>query len=234
MSPEFDRQKHQSVLPLGEQMDRYARIDMLENVEGFIPTSRREITEATGLQSVIGRPGGAAKHFAEVVKHQNKANTRDPLAAARRITREYIGWAQDARVSVQALESLATELADDVNPTLILDRVLEVDDPRMLPFLRFSDLSMLKQDGKPDGIGYDPLAVNYSTDNNGIMFYLGESISKWRVQQVRRQLPTASGHEAARFDFWTARLTEVKNHYPILRPIVEEGFDKIFERKSER
>jgi hypothetical protein len=226
----------QDSLPLYEtadrpELNRYQRIEMIEEVQGFLPTNFIEVTEATGLQSFIGRPGGAAKHLAEVVLGRRNAKTSDPLAAARRITHEYIGFAVDAKQSGAGMSELQEALTD-VNPELVVGEVVRPTDPGMLPFFRFFDLSLLRKDGSPDKMAYDPLRVKYVPENGGITYYLGEAISSWRVNQVTRKLPAARSHEAARLDFWLQRIVEVGKHYPKLRPITEEGLDKIHDRNK--
>jgi hypothetical protein len=221
----------QGELPFFDRsLDRYDRLDLLHEVEGFLATSQDELTRATIIEPFIDRPGGAAAHLAEVGAHQRTAGKDDVLAAQRRITRQIVGWASDAHQSGRTLEGLDDAL-DGTNPHLVLDRVLEPKDARMLPFLRFFDLAMLKQTRR--AVGYDPLKVKYVETNAGIMHYVGEAIGHWRVQQVRRRLPNAQAHEAARFDFWTARMREIQRHSPRpLGAIVLAGFDTIYEREQ--
>jgi hypothetical protein len=222
-------------LPFNEtglpQLDRYQRIDMLDHVEGFLPATRAELTEVTGLESVIGRAGGAAKHLGEVALRQHKTTMSDPNRTIRRLTRDYIGYTLDAKKSGAALDELGEALSGDVNPELILDRVCEPTDPGLLEFLRYFDLMTMRKEGRIDKIGYDPQKVNYVTDNPGIMFYLDQAMASWRVHQVRKRLPEARDQQTRRFDFWVQRVVEISRHYPVLRPIAEDGLDKIYNRK---
>lgn len=222
----------QETLPFGQeqrlpQLDRYQRIDVLQKVEGFLPTSQKELTESLSLQSFIGSKGGAAKHLAEIDARQHKTAMTDPNRSTRRVVREYIGYAMDARQSSNQLEALQTALID-VNPELILNRAVEHDQPGLLPFLRYFDLSVMRETGRLDTIGYDPQKVAYVPDNPGIMFYLGEGLASWRVQQVRQQLPIASRDQAERLAFWAERLGEIANHSSYqLKAIAQEGLDTI-------
>ena len=114
-----------------------------------------------------------------------------------------------------------------------MDRVFEPDQPGLLPFLRYFDLSVLKQTNRVDKIGYDPQKVDYKPDNPGIMFYVGEGLASWRVHQVRKQLPNASQDQANRFLFWAERLVEITKYSPKqLRAIANEGLDKIYGREA--
>ena len=209
------------------QLDRFDRLEMLDRVQGFLPTSPQEIVEATGLQSVIGRPGGAAKHLNEVAVHQKRAAKTDHNRALRSITRSYIGFAVDARQSVADLTDLQTELTEVLNPHLRLNRVFEPDQRGLLRFMRFFDLATITDEMSKWAAGYDPLKVPYKADNPGIMFYLEQAMEQWRVHPVRARLPQAIASETNREKFWTERLEEVHDHYPILRSIVEEGLDKL-------
>jgi hypothetical protein len=213
-----------------QQLDRFQRIDALPRLEdGFLPTTLPEQTEVLSLQSFIDRPGGAARHLAEVVKHQRKADTDDPQAAARRITRDYINYAQDAKARFYELEALGDEL-EDANPELILDRVVTATQPGVLAFMRYFDLSTLRHTGNIRAVGYDPQKTKYLPDNGGIVAHAEMAVESWRVHQVRKRLPEAKQDQANRTGFFLKRLVEVKDHYPILRPIAAEGLDQIYER----
>jgi hypothetical protein len=214
------------------ELDRYERLDTLAQVTGFLPVEKAEQVEVMGLQSVIDTPGGAAKHLAEVIVRRKKEGAEDPGAAARKIVRSYGEWALDAKNSVNSLAALRDTLAD-ANPELLLDRVVEPSDPGVLEFLRYFDLSLLREDGEGAlwELGYDPQAFKYSKDNPGILFYAGEAASVWRVHQVRKQLPNAIDDQSGRFTFFAQRLTEVIDHSDKkLAAIAHEARDKIFDR----
>lgn len=208
-------------------LDRFERLDMLDRVQGFLPTSPVEVTEATGLQSFIGKPAGAAKHLNEVAWHQKKAATDDHNRALRSITRSYIGFAVDAQQSRVDLINLQTELVEVLNPQLRLNRVFEPNQRGLLAFMRFFDLATIADQQSNQALGYDPLEVDYNLENPGIMFYLEQAMEQWRVHPVRKRLPNAITSEASRQQFWTERLEEVREHYPILRPIAEDGLSKL-------
>jgi hypothetical protein len=216
-------------------LDRFERIDLLAQTQGFMPVTKTEQVEVMGLQSFLGKPGGAAKHLAEVAIHQKKAGVEDVGSAGRRITRDYIGYALDAKASTKALAALQEELKE-VNPELVLELAVEPEQPGMLEFLRYFDLATLKETGDLYSIGYDPQdpRLKYSVDNPGIMFYLKEAMSKWRVAQVKRRLPEATADQAARFIFFAERLVEITKHGPKqLAAIANEGLDEIYGRSSE-
>lgn len=220
-------------------LNRFDRIDTLGRIVGFLPASLPEQTEVLSLQSFITRPSGAAKHLAGVARHQQGAATDDPLRAPRAITRGYIDWATDAQASVDALKSVQDELAEDVNPKLVMDRVFDSEKPdaRLLPFLRFFDLSVLRDTGDINAVGYDPQKVKYTPDNNGIMFYLDQALATWHVQQVRKQLPQAISHETNREAFWIARIGEVARHFKGRKtpgPMAREALEKLIATKPSK
>ncbi len=212
------------------ELNRYERIDTLSHIKGFIPATPEEVIEVMGLQSVIDNSWGVAKHLAEVTIQQNKAGVEDPQRAARKITRNYIGYAQDAHDSTKALKSLQDTL-DGVNPELILDRVITPDEPGVLEMLRHFDLHLLNETGNVWKVGYDPQKVKYSKDNPGIMFYAGEAVSAWRVHQVYKAIPNALAEQADRFIFFAKRLVEITEHSPKrLSAIANEGLDQLYGR----
>ncbi len=217
-------------MPLHEGLDRYQRIEVLGITEGFLPTTKEEQVEAMGLVTFKEKPGGAAKHLAEVAIHQSRADTTDNMRAPRKLTRSYIDWMLDAQQAADDMETLKVELSQDVNPRLALATVVESTQPGLLPFLRYFDLSLLRQFKKIQAVGYDPQKVSYRQDNPAIMYYLDEAVQSWRVQQVRRQLPEAVNHEVRRQAFWLERLVEVQKHFPALRPVATEGIDRYHQR----
>jgi hypothetical protein len=224
----------QEVLPFYESadegLDRFQRIEVLDHVEGFLPTTQSEQVEAVTLVDFKERLGGAARHLAEVAAHQRGAETTDNMRAPRKLTRSYIDWALDAQKASQEMEALKHELDTDVNPHLAMATVVEPTQAGLLPLLRYYDLALLRQMKKIEAVGYDPQKVAYTPENPGIMYYLGEALKSWRVVQVRRLLPEAITHEANRQAFWLERLVEVKTHYPSLRAIAAEGIDKYYGR----
>jgi hypothetical protein len=227
----------QEQLPLyhvGEpELDRYQRIETLGEVAGFLPVTKPEQVEVMGLMSFSPRQGGAAKHIAEVARRQHtKANMEDPTATSRKLVRNYVDWMTNARESSRALSMLETELKEVLNPELKLAVARdELSQPGLLAFMRYYDLALLAKAGDIESVGYDPQKVAYSTDNQGIIYYLEAAMESWRIQQVRRQLPQAQTHEANRFIFWAERVNEVAKHSPKqLKAIALDGLDKVYER----
>ncbi len=217
-----------SVHPELPTLDRFERLDTLERIEGFMPTSQTEQVETLGLQSVIGSPGGTAKHLAEVIIHQKEAGVEDHGAAARKITRNYIEWALDAKTSVESLALLGHSL-EEANPELILDRVVEPSSPGILEFLRYFDLGLLRETRDIRKVGYDPQKVAYKKENGGIMVFAELAVSTWRVHQVRKRLPDAIDDQNARFIFFAQRLVEVRDHSDKrLSAVAHAGLDTIY------
>jgi hypothetical protein len=215
-----------------QPLDRFQRIETLSRLDGaFLSASLEEQTEVMGLQSVISTPAGAAKHMQEVVLHQNRANTNDPTRAAKKITRSYVEYAIDAQQRAGELVTLREALTD-ANPELLVNRVVDAQQPGVLAFLRYFDLSALRDGVKIDKIGYDPQKVDYSTGNGGIMVYADWAVESWRVHQVRKRLPEAATSEANRLSFWLERLVEIEKHYGMLKPIAREGLDTIYARSA--
>lgn len=212
------------------QLNRFQRIEVISRVEGFLPATKDEQVEALGLQSFPECIGGAAKHLAEVVVRQRSANTDDPMRAARKITRNYIDYAKDAQQSGQALQTLEVDLEEVFNPELRMELVVTPEHVGLRPFLRFFDLSILKDDKDFRAIGYDPQRVSYATDNGGLIPFLLEALDIWTVKQVKGRLPEAIGAEGNRLDFWTRKLGEVGKYYPILKPIVAGGLEELHQK----
>ncbi len=209
-----------------EQLDRYERLDVLARIAGFMPAGQNEQNEAISLYSFIGQRGATARHLAEVAIQQGRAGIEDTLRGPRSIVRKYGKYAADAQMSAAQLALLGAEL-EDVNPGLTIDQVTEPDQPGLLPYLRFYDLSLVRQTKDKDAPGYDPQKVDYLSTNPGIVYYLELKMPQWPVKEVRGQLPKAISNEASRSNFWTERLAEVDTYYPKLRPVVRDVLDKL-------
>lgn len=223
---------YESGLP---RLDRYQRIEILAEIEGFLPVSRPEQTQAIGLEAVIEKPHGTSKLLAEVALRSKKYMMEDVSRASRKIVRNYVDWALDAQTTTQQLNILAEELAE-INPGLSLaepDLAYDIGRVGLLKFLRYYDLSQLRETDDVDRLPYDPQRVNYSEDNGGIMAHLEMALASWRVGQVKRKLPLAQQDSSNRFLFWTPRLVEVTKHSTgSLKAIAQEGLDKIYGRTS--
>lgn len=229
-------QAGQNQLPLYEnglpELDRFQRIEILETVEGFLPTTKAEQVEVMSLLDYPPNMGGAARHIAEVSRRQHlKTSMEDPASTSRKLVRNYVDWMTDAYKSSHELAQLETDLKEVLNPELRLSRVFEPTQPGLLPFMRYYDLALLKITGDTEVIGYDPQKVSYTPDNGGIMYYLENALESWRVNQLKRKLPLAQAHESNRFVFFAERLHEVVKHSPNqLKAIANEGFDKLYDR----
>ncbi len=230
----------QAPLPFYEQnlpqLDRYQRIEVLSvDPEGFLPPTKAEQVEVMGLQSVIHKSYGVSKHLAEVRIGQGKTKMADPEATARRIVRDYVGWALDAHQTQAQLGVLEEELKY-VNPELPLgnnDLQKDVGRIGLLKFMRFFDLAVLRDSGRVDKVGYDPQRITYTEENPGILAHLEMAQDSWRVGQVKRALPLAQQDTTNRFMFWVPRLVEITKHSPkSLKAIAHEGIDKIYDRQK--
>lgn len=205
-------------------LDRFERLMVTRNTSDFMAASRAEQVEA--MQGSVPQPGGIAKHLAEVARRKVKEGDADPGRAPRAIVRSYIEWANDAVVAQAATQSVAEELAQDVNPELRLDRVFPAPEPRLLPLLREVDLMTLRETHDVNAIGYDPQKVDYSPENGGIMAHLEMAQEQWIVGKVRRLLPSVVSLQAARQAFWTAQLRDVAKHSPKqLAAIAHQGLE---------
>ncbi len=233
-----------------QQINRYDRIDTLVRLEdGFFAASLEEQVEVIGLRSFIisSPPYGAAKHLAEVATRQknviNRAvldpssapltdSQKDNMRAPRKLTRQYADWAKDAKQRQMELKALGLEL-EYANPELVLNRVIDPAEPEklglLLAFMRDFDIDKLSKEGI-NAVGYDPQKVDYSVTNPGIMYYASEAAATWRVHQVKQRLPDVLRREANRQKFFTDRLTEVDEFYPILRPITRPALDELHDR----
>lgn len=218
------------------QLDRFARIEIIERIEGFYPTSKPEQVKVMQLEPFLSRKTGAAKYLSEVITHGRKLHQDDPVRAPRKIVKDFVDWAVDSSDALQQMRQVQEEL-EFVNPTLTANVWFDTaeHDPRpgMLKFLRFFDLDALNKGRSVETVGYDPQNVDYNPKNSGIMHYLDMANNRWNVQSIKLALPSAISHEENRLRFWGERLIEVVDHSPRqLSAIAHEGLDKLAQKQQ--
>lgn len=228
----------QAPLPFYEnglpELDRFQRIEVLSHhPDGFLPVSKPEQVEAMGLKSVISKSYGTSKHLAEVATNRRKNGFVDVERACRKIVRSYIDWALDAQITGKQLNNLAAEI-HHVNPKLSLnepDLAHDIGRVGLLKFMRYYDLTQLRDLGGAGRLPYDPQKIDYSESNSDLMTHLEVALASWRVGQVKSKIPFAQQDSSNRFLFWAPRLVEVTQHSTgSLKAIAREGLDKIYAR----
>src|SRR4051794_32690524 len=81
---------------VAETIEALERLDIFGHEVGFYPPTREELNMAFNVRTFIAEPGGAARHLAEVSRHQEKYNA-SPVDAPASITRDFATFARKAK-----------------------------------------------------------------------------------------------------------------------------------------
>lgn len=222
--PQFELGPEVHVPP---QLDQRQRLVDIRESMGIVPAAQEEITEIIGVRSFPDRIGGAAKHLAEVVKHQTGANTNDKHRAARKIIRSWGDWAIDAEENADALSQLDTYLSDIDNKKLLLDRVISKDTAGAVEFLRHRHMEEFTKNGYIKNFGFNPLKIAYKTSNPGITPFVDMMLDKWNVLDVVKLLPADIAREKNRDALHRKSLGKVEKSFPYLRGVAGETLGKL-------
>jgi len=204
-----------------ELMVALDRLDFMNRQAGFLPTSRRELNESFSLLSFMQEPGGAAKHIAEVARHQDK-HEADPVRTTRSIILEYSHYARRARVDRTSLLTLKEELEET-------DGVHTLSSPKdeiytgLGQLVRYIDLSHLALNKRPEDFPFMPLRKYTpvaTTPDSYVMTQPSEEVearikdvlSHTRKYEAERWVKAAVEDQTHREDFWIDRLREIKKH----------------------
>ncbi|HET6925093.1 MAG TPA: hypothetical protein VFH39_04645 [Candidatus Saccharimonadales bacterium] len=223
---------------LPPKVDLLDRMYTLYATAGFYPTTRTEINEAFGLLDE-GRPKVATvRHLDDVYRHQLKADTNNPEAAVRNITRLYVNYAQKARADVGALVFLEREIHD---PEVVNYRqsLREADIvPGRAQLARFMDLRVLAQQQSDRNLLFSPLETGRKgRQQNAFDRYTAvqpdpeiqariELVADMSIKNVMDILPAAINEQRARREFWIERL-EGASLYERSAPIAREALQRL-------
>lgn len=208
----------------------FERLEDLHAAAGFYATSSRELNEGFSILAFAHRPGGAAKHIAEILSHQNSADTDDPQAAARKVTNEYAKYAHKARADKTALLGLQEEIFDPV----INDARRSLYNMRAITglgqFIRFHDLNRLATSKDVGEFPFLPLGNTAKTPDAFDPYTAAQpdKLVRQRIEVIARTIPvwqarnvigSALEDQQSRFAFWTKALSEIREHVPAVRPV---------------
>lgn len=210
-----------------EQALRQERLSSIFHNHGFFPESYDELTRATILQSFEHTRHPAVEHLGEIFIHQKKAETEDPAAAVRSVTRSMIGYATEAQRNLHfAAEAKSTiEEAATTQPQFTsLAHVPDLVDPHVEgsvrgygQLVRYHDLSMYPQ---LEAAGLEPLKMNYTAKHP-------DPVTGRRIHDVLAQVRLYDGVKLAqattagqlrRYEFWTGQLKQAALH-PYAKPL---------------
>jgi hypothetical protein len=207
----------------------FERLEDLRATAGFYATSNRELNEGFSILAFNHHPGGAAAHIAEILGHQQTANTADPQAAARKVTNEYAKYANKARADKTALLGLQEEVFDSV----ITDTRRSLHDIRAVTglgqFIRFHDLNRLATSKDASKFPFSPLGNPKAPEAfDPYTAAQPEKLVHQRIEAIARTIPVwqsrnvigkAVEDQEQRFAFWTKALDEIREHVPAVRPV---------------
>jgi hypothetical protein len=206
----------------------FDRLEKIKNIQGFLPTTYREISEAYAL-----RNGGTDLHLDDILHHQESAQTDDPTKAVISVTNEYVSFFKAARLSLTHLNLLSIDIDDTNNsPGLTLvdatGTTIGYGD-----LVRFIDLSRLVKDKEITQGEIDPLTVDYFLKPSPqTVAHIMKVLRDLRISDARGIIPLAIDDQYKRALFWHERLDESRGQY-LSRPIAEAALRTNIEPEPE-
>ena len=216
---------------LGE-IARLDRLQIVKETQGFYPTSLRELSEVFTALDYAERPGGIARHLAEIARHQVK-HEADPVKAAVRITTEYAQYARQARNNLTGLLQNRQEVADSAQNPFCSAAGLLITRPGLA--VRFADIDHLARTQSIDAIGHYPL-IRYTQGHAEAMQgyvmqdpprhfaeYIKGRLGKIRVYEAKSLVDAAISDRAAAQRFWSKQLEAIAQHSTGAPRVVAKG-----------
>lgn len=205
--PELHNQQVEVEVRTNKPIDRLA---IVVSELGIIPGSKRELSTALSAIEHRDNPGGYAHFLNEVLLHQRKANTDDPIAALRKIIGETKAYAESAKGEIGMLGLLHDELTD----------------PNLHIFQTAGNTSLLR-DWQDVATVKRALNTTYNSHRTrqaleeSAMIDLDESpnsedikeyIDSERVGSLRSQVRRTGVEQTARLEFWRSQLEQAQRH----------------------
>ncbi|MEO6513152.1 MAG: hypothetical protein ABIR37_00550 [Candidatus Saccharimonadales bacterium] len=198
--------------PDPETVERLQRLEIMHRDYGFYPTSLRELSESFSVKDFDEKRGGAAKHLAEIARHQEK-HEADPVKAAISVTTEFGHYARQARTDATALMQLKEELSTaDAHP---FSRTEPWAVSGRGQLVRFMDLRLFAESQTADRIGFDPLqAEGYRSEqpNRDMSAHIEQQLRNLSLGEAQRILDNAIKDQSGRFKFWIEQVAAIKRH----------------------
>ena len=199
------------------EADLAERMTTVEERFGFIPRSRRELSDTydlTGKDLV----GGAATHLNTVLQRQKRYDVEAPDATVRSIVARYAGYAENAKVEYGLLSQLEEIVVDESGSTTLnrLGTDWKYSGALSRPLLH----GLWTQDAHAymrDAEGVDPLkqldaGEKYSASNKATLEAIQQQIDVTKPAEFIDALSSSKHSEVSRYEFWVNALQEARNH----------------------
>lgn len=201
-----------------EKMDRAERQMTLHERFHFYADTKDELTLATRLTASDDLVAGAATQLSRIQLHQEyKTSSKDPSAAARKITGEMATYATEPITNISFLRFLDQYIVDaGVDGRAKIDTISAVtiwkDDPgvrrAIVDLLRYQETYDLIHNDGEDHIG-DPFATRDKEANARIEAFVS-SLTASRAQEL---IKIRIAEHKVKSDFWSGHLEIVEKHY---------------------
>jgi hypothetical protein len=208
--------------------DTLLRLNMVQQRDGFFPTSLSELTEALELGNKQDRIGGTARHLNDALLHKKKkgVKTDDPNAVVRRLAHDYVDYYQSAKQTTEYLKLLDVEVKEIDNPYLSLEITLGLDHLGLAGMVRYMDLRRIVSDGLVKDAELNPLKTDYTKEPTpATLHYIANMLKDLRIKSARYWVPLSLQDQQNRSDFWHQCLVESVSHNtakPIVMPALKE------------
>lgn len=196
-----------------ENISLVQRAGLILYSKKFIPENNREINEAFSLIGFRAKPSGVASHLNQILLHQRRANTDQPLAAVKSVAREYAGYYNLARARLENFTRLNVALRGIENRNEYIHNKESIK-PYFFDLVRFIDLTAaVGEQIVPENVNLNPFSNQYKiSDNLELNEHIDLMTQKIRVHEVKHIARDAIYDQNNRITFWRDILVESANH----------------------
>ncbi len=203
------------------------RLQFINYEHGFVPESKRELSEVFTLIGYSTQTGKAARHLNHVLRHQINNGVEEPLRAVRSIAREYVSYLVTSRQSVVGYKNISRVLDSMDGQKRVSNK--EISRPFWPDITKLVDLdSLLERREMPQT---DEIHVYNGIDyTNPISEAVSEKIFQTmhstRISKARRLARVAIETQTRRSVFWLEICKQSMDHYGA-RPIVRDAINEM-------
>jgi hypothetical protein len=205
-----------------EKVEIPERLVTVEQRFGFLPRSRRELSDTYDL-TAKELLAGAASHLNDVFNRQkHKSSMEDPSQTVRSITARYAEYAKNAQGEQRMLELFARDIGDEKGSLDIsrLGSEWQHSGSLFRPILHTlwtRDVSAFMRDGEGDDPLKGLLEGAYSASDRQVMQRAQEMLTKSK-REFNGEFRHSLTSQRNRFDFWVNALQEARKH-TLARPV---------------
>lgn len=214
-SPELERQEQ---TPEGDTMSRAERQMTLHERFHFYADTKDELTLATRLTASDDLIAGAATQLSRIQLHQEyKTSSKDPSAAARKITNEMAEYATQPLKDISFLRFIDQYIVDaGVDGKAKIDTISAITTWKDEPSVRRAIIDLLRYQDTYDLIyndGEDHIGDSFASRDKEANARIETFVSSLTASRAQELIKIRIAEHKTKSDFWSGHLETVEKHY---------------------